>query len=93
MSKRSFEIVALSLSREDVVATVNQSSRARADLQEIWDFVARDDRAAAARVLREIRDRFKLLARNPLLGAEAPATIRVRWTTWNRDLLLRSLIT
>jgi len=42
--------------------------RAKADLSEIFDFVAQDNRHAASRIIAKIRVNLAGLAANPLLG-------------------------
>ena len=44
------------------------SPLARADLDEIWDYVAKDSPAAADRLLARFQEKFLLLAKQPLLG-------------------------
>lgn len=44
------------------------SAPARADLEAIYDFIARENPYAAAMVVRRIRDRILQLARLPLIG-------------------------
>ena len=41
---------------------------AREDLDEIWDYIARDNPVVATKVVYRIRDRFEMLGRQPLLG-------------------------
>ena len=41
---------------------------ARDDLDEIWDYIARNNPVAANKVVYRIRDRFEMLGRQPLLG-------------------------
>ena len=45
---------------------------ARQDLREIGDYIARDDRAAARRFVRLLRDKCALLADNPCIGRKRP---------------------
>lgn len=52
------------------MAAVNQTLRAKADLQEIWDFVAQDNRDAADRVLRQVAEQARRYADNPELGSQ-----------------------
>ena len=47
------------------------SKRADADVDEIWAYIARNDRQAADRVIDSIYDRFAMLARQPELGESA----------------------
>ena len=44
------------------------SPLAQADLDEIWDYVARDSPAAADRLVAAFQEKFLLLAKQPLLG-------------------------
>ena len=44
------------------------STQAKADLREIWEYVAEHNREAARRLMIEITSKFDLLERNPLLG-------------------------
>jgi toxin ParE1/3/4 len=44
------------------------SSAARADLDALWDYIARDKPGAASSFLARLRDRFLLLSRHPLMG-------------------------
>ena len=44
------------------------SPRARADLDEIWDYVAEDSPSAADRLLATFEEKLLLLAKQPLLG-------------------------
>lgn len=44
------------------------SQEARADLLEIWEFIARDNLDAADRVEHKIQEAVSMLARNPELG-------------------------
>ena len=41
---------------------------AEGDLEGIWQYIARDNRTAADRVLTTFRDKFLMLANRPLLG-------------------------
>lgn len=45
---------------------------ARRDLRDIGDDIARDDREAARRFVRSLREKCALLARNPRIGRERP---------------------
>lgn len=47
-------------------------AEARQDLQDIADYIARDDRRAARRFARMLRDRCAFLAANPHIGRERP---------------------
>jgi toxin ParE1/3/4 len=52
------------------MARLFRTRRARQDLIEIWQYVAKDDRAAADNVLDRIDDVCRLLTENPRLGPE-----------------------
>jgi toxin ParE1/3/4 len=41
---------------------------AHCDLEEIQDYIARDKPAAATRLIRQLRETFKMLAQRPFLG-------------------------
>jgi toxin ParE1/3/4 len=43
-----------------------------ADLDGLWDYIARDNPAAADRVPDELHDRFVLLSKNPEMGELQP---------------------
>ena len=43
-----------------------------ADLDGIWDYIARDNPAAADRMLDELNERFVLLSKNPEIGELQP---------------------
>jgi toxin ParE1/3/4 len=45
---------------------------ARSDIDGIWDRIARDNPAAADRVVDSLHERFLLLGRHPLLGELRP---------------------
>jgi toxin ParE1/3/4 len=46
--------------------------QARQDLREIGDYIARDNRRAARRFVRMLRERCAFLAQNPHIGRERP---------------------
>jgi toxin ParE1/3/4 len=46
--------------------------QARTDLEEIFDYVARDNRPAASRLMGQFKERFRLLAAHPLMGQSRP---------------------
>lgn len=48
------------------------SRRAKADLAELWTYIARDSPAAADRMMAEIEERLAMLAGSPLLGPARP---------------------
>ncbi len=48
------------------------SMRAAADLRDIYDWIARDDRAAARRTVTQIRQRALQIARHPMGGRKVP---------------------
>jgi len=54
------------------VLRVLYTAEARADLDVIWDYIARDNAEAADRFLDQLAERFQLLAANPLLGESQP---------------------
>jgi len=54
------------------VATVSRSALAAADLQGIFEYIARDNLAAADRLLDRIADRARLHADSPLIGSPCP---------------------
>jgi toxin ParE1/3/4 len=43
-------------------------ARAQQDLQEIYEYIARDSPRAAARMMRRFREMFAVLGRNPTMG-------------------------
>lgn len=45
---------------------------ARQDLRDIGDYIAQDDRQAARRFVRTLRERCAFLAENPRVGRERP---------------------
>jgi toxin ParE1/3/4 len=47
------------------------SLRARRDIDEIWDFIARDNANAATRFTVQLGEKLGLLARTPLMGRSA----------------------
>jgi toxin ParE1/3/4 len=49
-----------------------RTPEAIADLDEIWDYIARDNPMAADRLLDELNDRFVLLSKNPEIGERQP---------------------
>ena len=50
---------------------VDLSKRAEADVDEIWTYIARNNEAAADRVIDRIYDRFEMLGEQPDLGESA----------------------
>jgi toxin ParE1/3/4 len=48
------------------------SPDARTDLDEIWQFIAEDNVNAADRMMRALRDRFKALVEQPMIGEARP---------------------
>jgi toxin ParE1/3/4 len=44
------------------------SPRARADMDEIWTYIAQGNRSAATRMIRRMTDKFAVLARQPGIG-------------------------
>jgi len=51
---------------------VIRSPAALRDLDELWDVIARENPAAAEKVLRTIEQKCRLLAGNPMLGEAWP---------------------
>jgi toxin ParE1/3/4 len=49
-----------------------RTPEADADLDAIWDYIARDSVAAADRMLEELNERFVLLSKNPEIGELQP---------------------
>ncbi|MEW4530978.1 type II toxin-antitoxin system RelE/ParE family toxin [Maioricimonas sp. JC845] len=45
-----------------------RTPQAESDLAQIWQYIARDDTAAADRLIRQISASFEMLANNPDLG-------------------------
>jgi toxin ParE1/3/4 len=62
------------MSSEDPLA-IQRSPRARADLVEIWCYIAERSPAAADRVLDEIERVCGLIATHPLIGRERPEVV------------------
>lgn len=52
--------------------TVQHSRRALSDLDEVWDYIARDNPAIADRLLDKIAAKCEMLARQPLIGEARP---------------------
>jgi len=50
------------------MAKILRTLLADADLEEIWAYIARDNPAAADKLIRQISDMFGLLADNPEIG-------------------------
>lgn len=50
------------------MAAYSISPDAALDLEEIWSYVSKENRAAALRVVESIHQRFPILARNPEIG-------------------------
>jgi plasmid stabilization system protein ParE len=53
------------------LAVITYSERAVRDFERIFDFLATDDRALAARVVGSIKEAVSMLARHPLIGRPA----------------------
>ncbi len=51
---------------------IYRTREAIADLDAIWDYIARDNPTAADRVLDELHERFVLLSKNPEIGEPQP---------------------
>jgi toxin ParE1/3/4 len=56
----------------NAVAKIELAQRARADLDEIWRYIAQDNLTAADGVLDRIKDRIQTLAEFPQLGPRWP---------------------
>ena len=54
------------------MAEVLQARAALRDLDEIWDYIARDNPGAASRLIERIAERCHLYAGQPMLGAACP---------------------
>lgn len=54
------------------MSQVRRSTRAKADLRSIHEYIATHNPPAAARVLRTIAERLDLIARNPKMGRSRP---------------------
>lgn len=54
------------------MARVTRSAEARADLAEIWDYIAQDSPQRATAFLRELEGTFQTLADQPLMGRHRP---------------------
>ena len=50
------------------MSQVEVAPRARADVDEIWTYIARRDLRAAERWVRQLSKRFRMLGRQPLIG-------------------------
>jgi toxin ParE1/3/4 len=46
--------------------------QAQADLEEIFDYIARNNCSAASRLMLQFKERFRLLAGHPLMGQSRP---------------------
>ena len=53
------------------MSQVEVAPRARADVDEIWTYIARRDLRAAERWVRQLSKRFRMLGRQPLIGESA----------------------
>lgn len=51
---------------------VTRRADARADLAEIWDYIAQDDPKRATTFLRNLESVFETLASQPMMGRERP---------------------
>ena len=54
------------------MARVTRRPEARADLAEIWDFIAQDSPKRASELLRNLESVFETLASQPMMGRERP---------------------
>ena len=52
--------------------TVQRSRRVLSDLDEVWDYIARDNPAIADRLLDKIAAKCEMLARQSLIGEARP---------------------
>lgn len=52
--------------------TLTRNRKAVKDLNEIWDYIARDNPAMADRVIDKIAAKCEMLARQPLIGEARP---------------------
>ena len=52
--------------------TVQRSRRVLSDLDEVWDYIARDNPAIADRLLDKIAAKCEMLARQPVIGEARP---------------------
>lgn len=52
--------------------SVKRTPRARADLLDIWDYIAADSEPAADRVIERIARSFEMLAHQPFAGRDRP---------------------
>ena len=50
------------------MARILRTPQADVDLTDIWTYIARDNPAAADKLIRKINDTFELLATNPEIG-------------------------
>jgi toxin ParE1/3/4 len=74
------------------VALLSYSQRAKADLLDIWLWIAEDSQATADRVLADIEHTAALLRDNPLLGvARSDIAPEARSLVSNRWLILYRL--
>lgn len=58
------------------MAEVLRTRAALRDLDEIWDYIARESPGAASRLIERIAERCHLYAKQPLLGAACPQLAR-----------------
>lgn len=54
---------------------ITRRPEARADLADIWDYIARDDPRRATAFLRELEGVFQTLADQPMLGRQRPELV------------------
>lgn len=70
------------------MALIFRTTRAEADLFEIWDYIAADRVSAADRVIAEFNQKFLLLAANPELGRErSELSAGIRSLTFNNYVI------
>lgn len=68
---------------------IQRTAQAEEDLIEIWIYIAQDNPEAADRVLDDIKQRFHVLADNPLMGRLRPDIApELRYFTAGKYLIL-----
>ena len=72
---------------------IRRTARAEQDLIEIWRYIAREDPAAADRVLDRLERKTKLVARHPFLGRpRADILLELRQTSSGSYLIFYRLL-
>ena len=72
---------------------VSRRPDAKADLIQVWDYIAQDNREAADTFLRRLYKQFELIATQPLMGGSAQSWAKtfaaIRWgaTLFTTNLL------